>query len=456
MITVFTCWDCHKIFSVKPEKCPSCGGRIAYYETYDGNPDINYNWPNITLSTTNDKDVILGTDTLSGNTLSLTEKDRPYGLVLIGQVGMGKTNVLEQLIIQDLKNGVSSFVFAPHEELSERLLRLSIPIRPDGILFCEVTDDLSYGFNPLEITDPRKSIEVGRTIDSLMEVFRKHWGKNDVFMANVEWIMPACMRTILYNPGNTFAEIPKLFLNDEFLSKLLANVQHVQTQQFWAEYRNLTRNKNRPQDRWQLIHSTVTRLSQFLGNEWLARILYQAKSTIRFDELIGSGKTVVFPLSVGRLGREPASLLGSLLINKLATTLLNRFENKEWGKELTPVRIYIDEYSLFSTPVMTETLFAQARKFGVSAAITLHSLSEIEQAKDRAAVLNASPICFQLVGEDAKTLAAQMPLPDPAGLMKPEPILVYSPQPVNDIWHRGHPNQIVMSVQKRYFWIVDA
>ena len=44
-----------------------------------------------------------------------------------------------------------------------------------------------------------------------------------------------------------------------------------------------------------------------------------------------------------------------------------------------------------------------------------------------------------------------MPLPDPVGLMKPEPVLIYSQTPVEDIWHNGHPNNAITLIRKIYF-----
>ena len=55
-----------------------------------------------------------------------------------------------------------------------------------------------------------------------------------------------------------------------------------------------------------MVESTITRLTQFLANEWLYRVLYQAKGTIKFYELIESGKTIIFYLPIGKLGEEPA------------------------------------------------------------------------------------------------------------------------------------------------------
>ena len=259
--------------------------------------------------------VLIGTDSQTYQTVYLTEQDRPYGSLLAGQTGHGKTSLMEHLIAQDIRDQTSAIVFDPHGELSERILRIGAEIRPDSILFCEIGANMSYGFNPLEVKTPGDPLEESQTIDSLMQVFRKHWSSNPVysFGSRAEWVLSNTARTILANPGYTLAEIPLLLHDRAFRDKLVRNVFNPQVHFFWGEYRQLESTR-RPIDTWQMVESTVTRLSQFLANEWLYRVLYQAKGTIKFYELIENGKTIIFNLNIGRLGEEPSALLGSLLL----------------------------------------------------------------------------------------------------------------------------------------------
>ena len=41
--------------------------------------------------------VLIGTDSQTYQTVYLTEEDRPYGSLLIGQTGHGKTSLVERL-----------------------------------------------------------------------------------------------------------------------------------------------------------------------------------------------------------------------------------------------------------------------------------------------------------------------------------------------------------------------
>jgi hypothetical protein len=389
-------------------------------------------------------------DTVDNKPIELPFADRPLGCVILGQTGFGKTSLLEHLAAADIGH-CTSIIFDPHGELSERILRIGAGIKPENILFCEIGNNMSYGFNPLEVKTQGDPLEESQTIDSLMQVFRKHWSDNPAysFGSRVEWVLSNTARTILANPGYTLAEIPLLLHDKAFRDKLVRNVMNPQVQFFWGEYRQLESTR-RPLDTWQMVESTVTRLTQFLANEWLYRVLYQAKGTIKFHELIDSGKTIIFSLPIGKLGEEPASLLGSLLLGKLATTIFGR---NEYGKTYPRVHIYIDEYARFSIPLISQ-LWVQARKFNCGLTATMQTLAQIKDEESRAAILQAGNlIAFQCIGSDADIIAKQMPLPDPVSLMKPEAILVYSQTPIRDIWDRGHPNSNIRLVRDQYFWL---
>ncbi|HYT45824.1 MAG TPA: DUF87 domain-containing protein, partial [Methylomirabilota bacterium] len=88
---------------------------------------------------------IVGSDMV----LRIAPDERLLSMVLIGQTGHGKTALMEHLIAQDMEDQTTAIIFDPHGELSERILRIGAGIKPENILFCEIGNNLSYGFNPL-------------------------------------------------------------------------------------------------------------------------------------------------------------------------------------------------------------------------------------------------------------------------------------------------------------------
>ena len=55
--------------------------------------------------------------------------DRRRHMYIIGKTGMGKTNLLEHLVSQDIQNGHGVAYVDPHGDTSEKLIRLIPPER---------------------------------------------------------------------------------------------------------------------------------------------------------------------------------------------------------------------------------------------------------------------------------------------------------------------------------------
>ena len=64
----------------------------------------------------------LGTDTQTGERVDLFKLSRLLGLYIIGLQGMGKSGLLEELILQDIKQGIGVGVLDPHGELVDNII----------------------------------------------------------------------------------------------------------------------------------------------------------------------------------------------------------------------------------------------------------------------------------------------------------------------------------------------
>src|SRR5438270_3806414 len=60
---------------------------------------------------------ILGTDTQTGQRVELPQTSRREGLYIIGATGTGKSTLLENLILQDINQGLGVCVLDPHGDL---------------------------------------------------------------------------------------------------------------------------------------------------------------------------------------------------------------------------------------------------------------------------------------------------------------------------------------------------
>ena len=99
--------------------------------------------------------------------------DRRRHMYVIGKTGMGKTNLLENLAIQDIRNGHGVAFIDPHGDSSEKLISMIPKERINDVIYFNPADQkFPIAFNVMEAVDPeyRHLIASG-----LVGVFKKIW-----------------------------------------------------------------------------------------------------------------------------------------------------------------------------------------------------------------------------------------------------------------------------------------
>jgi len=99
--------------------------------------------------------------------------DRRRHMYVIGKTGMGKTNMLENMVIADIKAGRGVGVIDPHGEFAEKMLDFVPEDRLDDVIYFNPADiEYPIAFNPLEQVDPEHRHLVA---SGIMGVFKKIW-----------------------------------------------------------------------------------------------------------------------------------------------------------------------------------------------------------------------------------------------------------------------------------------
>jgi len=145
----------------------------------------------------------------------------------------------------------------------------------------------------------------------------------------------------------------------------------------------------------------LNKVSGFTADPRFRHILGQRHSTFSLLEALDNGYWVILGLDKGQLG-EQASTLGSLLLTKLKNALFSRRSRRLFT-------IYADELqNLIVFDSGLETLFSEARKFGVSV-VSANQYLEQYPPQMRAAILAiGTHVFFQLSAGDADKIAAAL------------------------------------------------
>jgi hypothetical protein len=107
-------------------------------------------------------------------------------------------------------------------------------------------------------------------------------------------------------------------------------------------------------------------------------------------------------LSVGRIGRDVAMLLGATLIGKFALAALSRSDQAP--AERRPFYMYIDEFPMFATASI-DTILSESRKYALSLTMAMQYLEQLDTKLLGAVIGNVGNIAvFRVGAKDAAIL----------------------------------------------------
>ncbi|MDQ5958071.1 MAG: hypothetical protein QG665_419 [Patescibacteria group bacterium] len=305
----------------------------------------------------------------------IKEEDRAKHMYVIGKTGMGKSTLLENMAIQDIKNGEGICFIDPHGKTAELLLEYVPPERINDVLYI-APFDLEYpvAFNVMEDIgrDKRHLVAAG-----LMSAFKKIWV--DAWSARMEYILNNTILALLEYPGSTLLSVNKMIADKNFRNKVVEKVTDPGVRSFWVdEFANYT-------DRFaaEATPAIQNKVGQFTSNPLIRNILGQAKSSFDFRELMDNKKIVIINLSKGRIGEGNANLIGSMLITKIYLAAMSRASATDADlKKLPPFYLYVDEFQSFANESFADIL-SEARKYKLSLTIAHQYIEQMpEEVRD--------------------------------------------------------------------------
>src|SRR5712692_11942353 len=117
---------------------------------------------------------VLGIDTLTGERVTLARASRLRGTYIIGASGTGKSELIENLVIEDIKQGIGVSVLDPYGDLIQNILvRLPEHREQDVILLDLLDTEYPFGLNLLSCSDLNSTALVQRTVNQFMHILEK-------------------------------------------------------------------------------------------------------------------------------------------------------------------------------------------------------------------------------------------------------------------------------------------
>lgn len=339
---------------------------------------------------------VLGTNSCDDDEYSVgvSTEERLKHTYVIGASGTGKSTLLLQMALQDLRMGHGFAVLDPHGDLVDEILKRVPEERMADVIIVDPSDEeYPVGFNILSAHSELERILLS---SDLVAVFRR---LSTSFGDQMEVVLANAILVFLERPeGGTLLDLRRFLINKEFRDECLKTVRDREVISYWK--REFPLLKGTP-------HAPIlTRLNTFLRPRLIRNMVGQKADRLDMRSIMDNRKVVLAKLSQGLIGESNAHLLGSLIVSQLAQAAASRQNEK--AERRVPFFLYIDEFHHFMTPSIGSIL-SGARKYGLGLTLAHQELRQIKSRSDdiMSAVLgNAFTRCVFRVGEDdARTLA---------------------------------------------------
>jgi len=338
-------------------------------------------------------------------TFGIKTDDRRRHVYLIGKTGMGKTNMIKNMAIQDIQNGHGIAFIDPHGDDSEDLLNFVPPNRINDVIYFNPADEEHpVAFNILETIEGQDKKHL--IASGLMGVFKKLWP--DVWSARMEYILNNTILALLEYPGSTMLGINRMFSDKEYRKKVVDKITDPMIKSFWVN--EFAKWNDRLVT--EATSAVQNKVGQFLSSSIIRNIIGQTKSTINMREVMDKQKILIVNLSKGKIGEDNMKLLGGMIITKLQMAAMERVDMPEEDRK--DFYLYVDELQNFVNESFAGIL-SEARKYRLSLILAHQYVKQLPDVLRDAIFGNAGTlITFRVGAEDAEFLEKEF---EPAIMM---------------------------------------
>ncbi|HYF10295.1 MAG TPA: TraM recognition domain-containing protein [Candidatus Paceibacterota bacterium] len=336
-------------------------------------------------------------------TVVLGREDRLRHFYAIGQTGTGKSVLLKNMIIQDIRNGDGVCMIDPHGSDLVDVLAAIPPERYEDVIYF----DPSYtarpmGLNMLEY-DERFPEQKTFVVNELLSIFNKLFDMKVAGGPAFEQYFRSSALLVMEHPesGSTLLEIGRVLADPEFRALKLSHCQNPIITQFWENAERTTGEQSLA----NFVPYVTNKFDVFMTNEIMRPVIAQQKSAFNFREMMDEKKIFLVNLSKGRLGDINSHLVGLVLVGKLLMAALSRVDS--FGKDLPPFYLYIDEFQNITTDSIS-TILSEARKYKLSLTIAHQYIEQLEEGIKNAVFGNVGSLAaFRVGAPDAEFLEKQ-------------------------------------------------
>jgi hypothetical protein len=330
---------------------------------------------------------IIGTDYITGQDFSI---DTSKHINLEGMSGVGKSTLLVNLFIEHIRQGHGGLFIDPHGDTADQIAQLIPKNRMRDFIWIDPDATHVPPLNPIHSTNP-DDLELAKEalITILKSLAGDSWGpETERVIRNA--LDAVCKRFKTATPVHLFRFVG----DDAFRKKVLARTDDPFLKMFQEQYDE----KLRTSEQMSKFSPAINKLGMLMRPAILAMV--GQTMSLDFLDVMNKNRIVVCRFSKGRLGEEPAQILGSLIVSMVSIAALRR----EKQKKRPPFMLVADEVHNFVHGGRFGTLLAESRKYAITLVLATQGMYQLPFADD---VFSNCPtqIVFNVSGKDAKQIA---------------------------------------------------
>ncbi|TRZ80236.1 DUF87 domain-containing protein [bacterium] len=320
--------------------------------------------------------------------------DRRRHLYVIGKTGVGKTTLLENMAIADIREGNGMAIVDPHGEFADKMLDFIPKSRINDVIYFNPSDlEFPIALNAIEKVSPEQRHLVA---SGLIGVFKKIWA--DSWGPRLEYLLRNTILSLLECQDSTLLGIMRMLTDKAYRKKIIEKIKDPVVKSFWVE------EFAKYPDRFlaEAVSPIQNKVGQFLTSPLIRNIVGQTKSKIDIKEVMNTGKILIMNLSKGRIGEDNSALLGAMMITRLQLAAMSRIDIPE--EKRRDFYLYVDEFQNFATESFANIL-SEARKYRLNIILAHQYITQLEEPVRDAVFGNVGTlVSFRVGAEDAEFL----------------------------------------------------
>ncbi len=332
------------------------------------------------------------TETIFG----VKDVDRRKHVYIMGKTGAGKSTLIANMAIDDIRKDRGIGIIDPHGDLTEQILDYIPKRRLNDVVYLEPFDtERPFSLNVLEIKNQQhKDLIASGIVGIFAKIYADSWGPR------LEYILRNTIFSLLEIEGATLIDALRILSEKNYRNRVVPQISDPVIRNFWDNEFDKMTDKLRV----EAIAPIQNKIGQFVSSKMIRNIIGSPKSTIDLEEIMNGKKILLLNLSQGKLGEDNASLLGAMIITQIQLAAMNRAFMREEDRQ--DFFLYVDEFQNFATSSFIKIL-SEARKYRLAITLANQYIDQLDVTIQKAIFGNAGTLVSFVTGAGDAALLQQ-------------------------------------------------